>query len=472
MRSTSAASRPPARTASPLDVEVGFAGVRHDPFLSALDLTAHKLVEYKVRQFRVVESHAPQGSGRRVQGRVPELFRIHLTEALVARDGGLTSALAVIGAFVGVGGWGFGLLQSLLGGAAARAGGRRVTFGGGFLAGGLLPVIALALRRGLELLDRLVPFVVRIGPANLFAQLQPVERWLADVDAAVFHERAEVPIQQGQEQRADVRTVDVGVAEKDRPAVTKLLDVEVVPDPGAERGDERLDLLVAEHLVGSCLLDVEDLAAEREDRLGSPVSAALRAAAGGRTLDDEELALFGVALRAVGEFSGQREAIERTLALHEIACFARRFPRPERGEALLHDALRVGGVLLEVLTEGVVHGSRDLARHFGVAEARLRLPFELRFADLHADDRGEPLADIIGGQVRVWILQRPALSRVRVDRSGQRGPEAGQVRATVDGVDVVRERVHLFGEGVVVLERDLRNGVVFECPLDIDGLRV
>src|SRR5204863_56362 len=121
MRSTNAESRPPARTASPLDVEVGFAGVRHDPFLSALDLTAHKLVEHKVRQFRVVESHAPQGPGRRVQRRVPELFRIHLTEALVARDGGLTSALAVIGAFVGVGGRGFGLLHSLLGRAAARA---------------------------------------------------------------------------------------------------------------------------------------------------------------------------------------------------------------------------------------------------------------------------------------------------------------------------------------------------------------
>src|SRR5437588_918474 len=133
MRSTSAESRPPARTASPLDVEVGFAGVRHDPFLSALDLTAHKLVEYKVRQFRVVESHAPQGPGRRVQRRVPQLFRIHLTEALVARDGGLTSALAVIGAFVGVGGWGFGLLQSLVVGAAVRAGGRRVAFSCGVL---------------------------------------------------------------------------------------------------------------------------------------------------------------------------------------------------------------------------------------------------------------------------------------------------------------------------------------------------
>src|SRR5207237_835037 len=87
---------------------------------------------------------------------------------------------------------------------------------------------------------------------------------------------------------------------------------------------------------------------------------------------------------------------------------------------------------------------------------RSRPPFELRCAELHAEVRGEPLADIIGGQVRVWILQRPTLSRVRVDRSGERGPEAGQVRATVDGVDVVRERVHLFGEGVVVLERDLR----------------
>ena len=44
------------------------------------------------------------------------------------------------------------------------------------------------------------------------------------------------------------------------------------------------------------------------------------------------------------------------------------------------------------------------------------------------------------------------------------------MRAAVDRVDVVGERVDLLRERVVVLECDLRDGVVLERPLDIDGL--
>src|SRR5207248_10929424 len=102
----------------------------------------------------------------------------------------------------------------------------------------------------------------------------------------------------------------VRVAQQDRPAVTELLDVEVVPYPRPERGDQRLDLFVAEHLVGARLLNVQDLALEREDGLCAPVAAAFGAAAGGRALDDEQLALLGVALGAVGELAWQRESVE------------------------------------------------------------------------------------------------------------------------------------------------------------------
>ena len=57
-------------------------------------------------------------------------------------------------------------------------------------------------------------------------------------------------------------------AHDDDLAVAQLLDVEVVrADAGAERGDDRLDLLVVEHLVEARLLDVQDLAAQRQDRL-------------------------------------------------------------------------------------------------------------------------------------------------------------------------------------------------------------
>src|SRR5207237_4190699 len=109
--------------------------------------------------------------------------------------------------------------------------------------------------------------------------------WLTDIDAAVLDERPEVAVQESQKERADVRAIDVSVREQDRLAVAELLDVEVVAYSGPERGDERLDLLVPEHLVRSGLLDVQDLSAKRQDRLEPPVLAALCTAAGRDPLD-------------------------------------------------------------------------------------------------------------------------------------------------------------------------------------------
>ena len=71
-------------------------------------------------------------------------------------------------------------------------------------------------------------------------------------------------------------------------------DVEVVVDAGAERGDQRLDLGVLQHPVDARLLDVDDLAADRQDRLVHRVAATLGRAAGAVALDDVDLALLRV----------------------------------------------------------------------------------------------------------------------------------------------------------------------------------
>ena len=62
----------------------------------------------------------------------------------------------------------------------------------------------------------------------------------------------------------------------------------------------------AEHLVEARPLDVEDLAAQRQDRLVGAVARLLGRAAGGIALDEEQLALRRIALLAVGELAGQR----------------------------------------------------------------------------------------------------------------------------------------------------------------------
>src|SRR5205823_5381641 len=85
---------------------------------------------------------------------------------------------------------------------------------------------------------------------------------------------------------------------------------------------------------------------------------------------------------------------------------------PGSDDRLLDDPLRLGGVFLEELTELLVHRHLDEAAHSGIAELRLRLPLELRLAQLHRDDRGESLADVLAVEVLLLLLQEAELARV------------------------------------------------------------
>src|SRR5439155_22577317 len=89
------------------------------------------------------------------------------------------------------------------------------------------------------------------------------ERRLRDVDVAVLDDLRQLAVEERQEQRADVRAVHVRVGHDDDAVVPELAEVEVSgAEPAAERGEHRLDLVAAEHLVEAGLLDVEDLPLE------------------------------------------------------------------------------------------------------------------------------------------------------------------------------------------------------------------
>ncbi len=203
-------------------------------------------------------------------------------------------------------------------------------------------------------------------------------------------------------------------------------------DAGAEGDDQRPDVLAREDLVEARLLDVEHLAEQRQDRLEAPVAALLGRAAGRVALDDVQLAPRRVALLAVGELAGQRHPLERALADDEVARLAGGLAGARGGQALLDDPAAVAGVLVEVLAEALGDGGLDLALDLGVAELGLGLALELRIGQLDADDRGQALADVVAREVAVGVLEDAGAARPVVERAGQRGPEAGDVRAAVD----------------------------------------
>ena len=162
----------------------------------------------------------------------------------------------------------------------------------------------------------------------VLALLDLVQRRQADVDVAALDQLRHLPIEERQQQRADVRAVDVGVGHQDDAVVAQLVRVVfVLADAGAERGDQRADFRAAEHAVEARAFHVEDLALERQDRLRLAVAALLRRTAGRVALDDEQFGQRRILFLAVGELAGQAGDIERALAAGEVARLARGFAR-------------------------------------------------------------------------------------------------------------------------------------------------
>jgi hypothetical protein len=127
----------------------------------------------------------------------------------------------------------------------------------------------------------------------------------------VRHQFGHLPIEERQQQRADVRAVDVGIGHDDDLVVAQFGEVEPAlallvrrADAGAERRDDVGHLLRRQHLVATCALDIEDLAADRQHGLVFALARLLGRAAGAVTLDDEHLGIGSDAIGAFGKAAG------------------------------------------------------------------------------------------------------------------------------------------------------------------------
>src|SRR5579883_316300 len=238
-----------------------------DEVEAELGLAAHQALD-QLRRLLVVAAvllvrkrHAQEGAARRVHSGVAQLFRGHLAEALEAAHLDLA-------------------------------------FGG--------------LEHGLEYL-----VLVRIvaGIKRLAALRQAIEGRQREEKPARLDQLRHLAEKEGHQQRGDVRAVDIGVGHDDDALVAELRLVVALAAAAAERQHEVRELLVLTEAIGRRAGDVQDLAAERQDRLRLAVARLFRRAAGAVALHQEDLGAARVAAAAIRELAGKPQLAGRALAL-------------------------------------------------------------------------------------------------------------------------------------------------------------
>ena len=265
-----------------------------------------------------------------------------------------------------------------------------------------------------------------------------------------------------------MRAVHVGIRHDDDLVVAQLVDVEFIPpDAGAQRGDQRADLLARQHPVEARALDVQDLALQRQHRLVVAGATLLGGASGAVALDEEKLGLGRVLLLAIGELAGERGHVHRRLAPRQFTGFPRGLTRQRGLDDLADNHPRLDGVFLEPFAEFLVHQPLDGGPHLGGHKLVLGLRAELWVGHLHGQDTGQPLARVVPGEAHLLALGDAGRVRIVVHRPRQRTAKTRHMRAAIALRDVVGEGQHHFVVAVVPPHGDLDADAVL-LALDID----
>ena len=251
--------------------------------------------------------------------------------------------------------------------------------------------------------------------------------------------------EEGQQKRADVGAVHIGIRHDDDLVVAELVDVEILAQSRAERDDDGLELVVAVDLIGADLFDVEHFAPKRQDRLEAGVAALRGGAARAVALDDVNFGQLGVILVAVAQLIRHRRAAEGALAADGFARLARGLARAVGHHRLIQNGAGDDGVLVEELHELIRDDGVHEGAHGGVAELGLGLTLKLRVGELDGDDGGKTLAAVLAGDL-VALLDQADLETVGVEHARERGLEAGLVHTALGGVDVVGKGENVFAD--------------------------
>ena len=120
-----------------------------------------------------------------------------------------------------------------------------------------------------------------------------IKRWHGNIHMSLIDKLRHKTVKQGQKQSRDMSTVHIRIGHDHDLVIAKLRDIKIISvsfrKTATKSIDHSLDLCVGQHLVNGGLLYIEDLTPDRKDCLIVTVSGCLGRTAGGISLYDKDL---------------------------------------------------------------------------------------------------------------------------------------------------------------------------------------
>ncbi|GBD36007.1 hypothetical protein HRbin36_01124 [bacterium HR36] len=300
-----------------------------------------------------------------------------------------------------------------------------------------------------------VHFLLRLHVTDLIFLGDLVQGRLSEINVSFGDQTGHLAVEERQEQGANVAAIHVRIGEDDNAFVIAFADVLVLADVRPHGGDDATNFVVGQHLFDPGLLDIEDLASQRQNRLENSVPPAVRRTSSRIAFDQEKLALIAILGGAIHQFSRQAVAIEDILPLLQLlsgACggFAglccQGYP--------LHDLFGDLRVFLEEAAQVLVDHAAHNAFYFWVVEPHLSLALKLRMSHAHTDDRCQAFTEILPSKIES-LFDEAFSTSVKVHRPRQGRAKTSEVRPTQGRMHVVDIGMDAFLFSLRVLEGHL-----------------
>ncbi|MNQ53570.1 hypothetical protein D3C85_676130 [compost metagenome] len=196
-----------------------------------------------------------------------------------------------------------------------------------------------------------------------------------------------------------------------------------------------MHFLAGQHFAAVDFPGIEDLAAQRQDRLELLVPRLLGRTAGGITFDQEQLGTHRVLSGTVGQFARQRRALGNAFALDLLAGLEATAGVVDRQFRQQHAGFRVG---IEPQAERILDHTGDERRRFTGRQALLGLPGELRFLHLHRQNKGDAFPDVFRCQLHTTRQQAAEFAELAhgVEQALTQTVDMGTALGRRDQVDV------------------------------------